>query len=91
MNISPNNIIPITQARGKLGDLTESISGENYIIFTKGGSPKVALVDIEYLNKLQKEVSKIYQKTFIDPSLLPFTREFTNKEINDWQKEDNLK
>ena len=89
MNIA-TNIIPVTKARGKLGELAESVSGGNYYILTKGGLPKVALVDISYLARLQKEVSDIYQKTFIDPTLLKYTRKFTNKEIKQWQKEDRL-
>lgn len=93
MNISflnPVNIIPVTKARGKLGDLTESVEKEKYIILTKGGTPKAALVDLEYLTNLQKEVNKIYKKTFIDPTLLPFTREFTEEEIKAWEEEDKL-
>lgn len=90
MNISPNNIIPVTQARSKLGDLTENLNGENYIILTKGGNAKAALVDIRYLNKLQSEVKRIYQKTFIDPSSLPYSRQFSKTEIDQWVKEDAL-
>lgn len=89
MNISPN-IVPITKARGKLGDLADKVSGEDYIILTKGGSPKAALVDVQYLKRLQREVSAIYKKTFIDPKLLKYTREFTDKEIEGWAKEDAL-
>jgi len=90
MNLLPTDIIPITQARGKLGDLTKRVSGKNYVILTKGGQPEAALVDVKYLAKLEKEVEKIYQKTFIDPQLLPLTREFTSQEIKDWQKEDRF-
>lgn len=90
MNISSSNIIPLTQARSKLGDLTERVSGEEYIVLTKGGNPKVALVDIDYLQKLEKEVKRIYQKTFIDKKLLAYTRDFTNTEIAQWEKEDSL-
>lgn len=89
MNIA-SNIIPITKARGKLGDLTERLSGEEYIILTKGGSPKAALVDLAYLEKLQKAVRNLYQKTFIDKNLLPYTRLFDKKEIEEWQQEDAL-
>lgn len=90
MNISPNNIIPITKARGKLGDLADKVRGENYVVFTKGGNPKAALVDIDYLTKLQKEIKNIYQKTFIDPKFLKYTREFSEEEIQEWLKEDSL-
>ena len=90
MNQLTKSIIPVTSARNKLGDLAEKVSGENYIILTKGGVAKAALVDIDYLIKLQSEVKKIYQKTFIDPRLLSYIREFTDEEINEWLEEDRL-
>jgi len=91
-NISPNivDIIPITRARAKLGQLTEKARGENYIVLTKGAKTRTALVDLEYLNRLQEEIKKIYGKTFIDPNLLPYTRIFSDKEIKEWQEEDSL-
>jgi len=48
------------------------------------------LVDVEYLAKLEQKVAKFYQKTFIDPQLLPFTRDFTEKEIAEWEKQDKF-
>lgn len=90
MNNTPTNILPITKARVKLGYLASKVRGENYVILTKGGSPKAAIVDINYLTKLQKEVVGIYQKTFIDPKLLPYTREFSDEELKEWAKEDAL-
>lgn len=88
MSVLTTNIIPITKARSKLGDLAESVKGGDYIILTKDGSPKAALVDVEYLTKLEEDVEKTYQKTFIDPKLLPYTRKFTKNEIAAWLKED---
>lgn len=90
MRVSAANIIPVTKARGKLGDLAENVSGENYIVLTKDGSPKAALVDIRYLTRLEEVAEKTYQKTFIDPKLLPYTRTFSDKEIKQWLKEDEL-
>lgn len=90
MNVAPQNIIPVSEARAKLGELTDQVSGQDYVVLTKGGNPKAALVDIQYLNKLQRDLSKFYSKTYIDPQLLPFTREFTDAEIEEWQKEDAL-
>jgi len=90
MNSLLTKIIPITKARGKLGDLAEKVKGEDYVILTKGGKPEAALVDVKYLAQLEEEVAKLYQKTFIDPQLLPLTREFTAKEIAEWKKEDEL-
>lgn len=88
--MSYGNIIPMTKARSSLSDLAKRAKGENYIVITKGGEPKVALVDINYLEKLEEEITKIYGKTFIDPTMLPLTREFTDKEIARWKKEDKL-
>lgn len=90
MNIAPANIIPITRARTKLGNLAQKVSGENYVILTKDGNPKAALVDINYLTKLEDEVRRLYGKTFIDPKLLRYTREFSEEEVKRWQKEDTL-
>lgn len=90
MNQLLTNIIPITKARGKLGDLAGKVKGEKYVILTRGGKPEAALVEIEYLARLEEEIAKFYQKTFIDPKLLPLTREFTKKEIAEWEQEDKL-
>jgi hypothetical protein len=35
-------------------------------------------------------VKKIYGKTFIDPKLIKYTREFSDEEIKEWEKEDVL-
>jgi len=90
MDVAISNIIPITKARSKLGNLAEKVSGSKYIILTKDGSPKAALVDVDYLTNLEEEIKKLYQQTFINPKLLKYTREFSDKEIHQWQKEDIL-
>lgn len=88
--MNANNIVPITKARGRLGDLADLAVASNYFVLTKSGSPAVALVDFEYLKKLESIVEKVTQKTFIDQSLDKFSREFSEKEIAEWQKEDQL-
>lgn len=91
MRVSTTNIIPITLARSKLGDLAESVKGGDYVVLTKDGSPKIALVDIAYLTRLEEDIEKTYQKTFIDPKFLPYTRKFTDHEITEWLKEDSFR
>lgn len=88
MNIS--NVIPMTKARGRLGDLADLAVANNYFVLTKGGTPSVALVDLAYLKKLENIAKKVTQQTFIDPKLDKFTREFSDKEISEWQSEDQL-
>jgi len=84
------NIIPITKARSRLGDLADMAIANNYFVLTKGGEPSVALVDFNYLKKMEDFVKLVYQKTYIDPKLEKYTREFTTQEIEEWQKEDQL-
>jgi len=88
--MNTSNIVPITKARGRLGDLASLAVASNYFVLTKGGSPSVALVDFDYLKKLENTVKQITQKTFIDPRLDKFTRDFSDKEIFEWQSEDQL-
>ncbi len=56
------NILPITQARGKLGDLAKKVSGGDYVVLTKGGVPEAALVDYNYLLKLEKASKQFIPK-----------------------------
>jgi len=84
------NIMSVTEARSKLGSLAENVSGERFVLLTKGGRTMMALVDVNYLDRLQKQVKAIWQKTYIDPTLLPYTREFSDEETAEWEKEDQL-
>jgi len=83
-----SQIVPITQARKQLGLLFNQVTPSQSIILTKGGQPKVALVDVKYLDKLEAIAKATYQQTYIDPILLPLTREFSNREIAEWAKAD---
>ena len=83
-------IIPVTKARGKIGDLAEGVSGEDYVVLTKSGSPMAALVDYQYLMNLKRQIGELYGKTFIDPSLKKYTRNFGSKEVEKWLKEDEF-
>lgn len=90
MNLATTTIIPITKARGKLGDLADGVKLDQVIILTKGGSPKAALVNPLYLEKLQQTAEKLTNRTFLDPKLLPYTRLFSDEETTQWEAEDRL-
>lgn len=90
MSLGNAKIIPISEARAKLSDLVDKASGSNYYLLTRGGKPEAALVDVKYLQKLEEDLAKLFQKTYIDPQLLPLTREFSKAEIKQWQKEDEI-
>lgn len=90
MDLQMTNIIPITQARSKLGNLAEMAIASNYFVLTKGTNPPVALVDLSYLKNLEDTVKNIYRKTFIDPKLDKYTRNFSDREIKEWLQEDEF-
>jgi prevent-host-death family protein len=90
MNINPQSIIPVTEARSILGDLYDKVQKDKYIIFTKAGRAKAALVDVEYLQSLEEQVSSLLKTTFLNKDTLPYTRDFTDKEVKAWQEEDVL-
>ena len=54
MNTTGGIIVPITQARGKLGDLAKQAENGHYIILTKGGLPKAVLLNYAYHQALEE-------------------------------------
>lgn len=56
LQILPKNIIPITEARGKLDDLVREAKGENFFVISQQGKAKAAVIDVDYLLDLQKKV-----------------------------------
>lgn len=52
LKVSVDRIISITEARSRLSELVEATVEEDMWVVTKGGKPRVALVDVEYLNEL---------------------------------------
>jgi len=90
MNIQNSKIIPVSEARAKLGNLLDQAKNDQYFLLTRGGKVRAALVDINYLEKLQEDLSGLYGKTYIDAKLLPLTRKFSDREIRQWLKDDRL-
>ena len=90
MNIQNSKIIPVSEARAKLSNLLDQTKNNQYFLLTRGGKVKAALVDINYLEKLQKDLSRLYGRTYIDLKLLPLTRKFSDEEIAQWLKDDQL-
>lgn len=88
--IVQSNVYPISQARGIFGTLIDKVKKEKTILFSKKGEIKAALVDFDYLKKIQTDINRLYQKTYIGKKLIPSTRIFTQKEISEWLEEDKL-
>ncbi|KKR32062.1 MAG: hypothetical protein UT63_C0053G0013 [Candidatus Gottesmanbacteria bacterium GW2011_GWC2_39_8] len=54
--ILPKNIIPITEARGRLDDLVEEAKGDNFFVISRQGKAEAAVVDVEYLLELEERL-----------------------------------
>jgi len=80
--------IPITDARNKIGRLTDRLDKTKSVLLTKRGRPQAILIGIDYWNRIAKQLDLLTQKTFINKKLMPFTREFGSQEIKEWLEED---
>lgn len=58
-----NHIVSITEARSRLGELVDDAIDEQFWVLTKGGKPKAALVDIDYLDYLVSLKAQINHPT----------------------------
>ena len=56
LQINPQNIIPITEARAKLDDLVSGAQGNNFYVISRQGKAKAAIIDVEYLMDLQRKL-----------------------------------
>jgi len=52
LKVAVDRILPLTEARARLSEIVEQAVGEQFWIVTKGGKPKVAVVDVQYLDQL---------------------------------------
>jgi prevent-host-death family protein len=52
LKVSIDHIIPLTEARARLSELIEKTTGDQFWVLTKGGKPRVAVVDVNYLDRL---------------------------------------
>jgi prevent-host-death family protein len=52
LKISIDRVIPLTEARARLSELVEKTIGDQFWVLTKGGKPRVAVVDVNYLDQL---------------------------------------
>jgi prevent-host-death family protein len=51
-NIALDRIIPLTEARARLREIIEQTNEDRFWVLTRRGKPRVAIVDVEYLDQL---------------------------------------
>lgn len=71
LKVAINRIVSVTEARSRLSELVDEASSDEFWVLTKGGKPRVALVDVAYLDELIRkawfnELSSQSQNAFDD-------------------------
>ena len=52
LKVALDRVIPLTQARAHLSEIIEQTSDDQFWVLTQHGRPRVALVDVAYLDRL---------------------------------------
>lgn len=52
LKVAVDRIVSVTDARSRLSELVDEAKSEEFWVLTKGGKPRVALVDVAYLDEL---------------------------------------
>lgn len=52
LKVNVNRIVSVTEARNRLSELVDKALAGEFWVLTKGGKPRVALVDVAYLDQL---------------------------------------
>jgi prevent-host-death family protein len=52
LNVALDRVIPLTEARARMSEIVEQTTGDQFWVLTRHGRPRVAVVDVEYLDQL---------------------------------------
>ncbi len=52
LKVDVERIVSVTDARSRLSELVDEARSDEFWVLTKGGKPRVALVDVAYLDDL---------------------------------------
>ena len=55
LKVAIDRIVSITEARSRLSELVDEATADEFWVLTKGGKPRVALVDVAYLDQLVRQ------------------------------------
>jgi putative PIN family toxin of toxin-antitoxin system len=92
LNIALDRVIPLTEARARLSEIVEQTSGDQFWVLTRRGRPRVAVVDVEYLDQLIRQAwfndlasrsqtvfDEYLRRRGLDPAMV------TEEEVRAWQ------
>ena len=52
IKVALDRIVPLTEARSRLSEIIDKTTGEEFWVLTRRGKPEVAMIDIDYLDRL---------------------------------------
>lgn len=52
VKVAIDRIVSVTEARSRLSELVDKATAGEFWVLTKGGKPRVAIVDVAYLDEL---------------------------------------
>lgn len=52
LKVAIERVVPLTEARSRLSEIVDSAVQDRFWVITKGGKPRVAVVDVQYLDEL---------------------------------------
>lgn len=55
LKVPIDRILSITEARSRLSELIDEATSDDFWVLTKGGKPRVAIVDVAYLDRLLRQ------------------------------------
>ena len=55
LKVALDRMVPVTEARARLSEIIEQTSGDRFWVLTRRGRPRVAVVDVEYLDQLIRQ------------------------------------
>ena len=82
LQLKPQNIIPITKARGQLDDLVTQAIGTNFYAISRQGRTTTALIDLNYLLDLQQRLDSLEMQTLDNQLKQSFKRYLKSNKLD---------
>nr|HID14868.1 type II toxin-antitoxin system Phd/YefM family antitoxin [Anaerolineae bacterium] len=54
LRVAVDRIVPLTEVRARLSEIVQQTKGDQFWVITRHGRPRVAVVDVEYLDQLMR-------------------------------------
>ncbi|MEA3340102.1 MAG: type II toxin-antitoxin system Phd/YefM family antitoxin [Chloroflexota bacterium] len=55
IRVALDRMVPLTEARSRLSEIINKTVGDQFWVLTRRGKPKVAMIDVNYLEQLMRQ------------------------------------